>query len=69
MPKPKPSPAPPRLPPLSEGDEDPIWGDLFSHIGRPAPNRAPEAKPTAVAPLRKAKVPTRTRKPAANLKE
>jgi hypothetical protein len=69
MPKPKPSPPPPRLPSLSDGDEDPIWGDLFSRIGRPVPNRASEAEPAAVPPLRKAKVPTRTRKPVANLKE
>ena len=46
MPK-KPTP-PASCPPPPEDDEDPVWGNLFSHIGRPTPKPAPVAEPVAV---------------------
>jgi hypothetical protein len=56
MPK-KPAPPAP-CPPPPEDDEDPVWGNLFSHIGRPTPKPAPVAEPVAVPTLPKPKTPT-----------
>ncbi len=56
MPKAKPAPSPP--PSHSpDSDEDPVWGNLFNDIGRPAPSRPPPVEPPAKAskPARKPK--------------
>jgi hypothetical protein len=56
MPKPPPSP--------SEGDEDPIWGDLFGGFMRPpAPNPSPATRTPASAPPPQRKQPNKPRKP------
>lgn len=63
MTKPKlPSPPPP-----PDGDEDPIWGDLFSHLRRAAPHPSPAGETPASPP--KPKAPTKSRKPTAKPKE
>ena len=43
-----------------------VWGNLFTHIARPAPSPAPEAEPPVVPPKRKA--PTKPKKLATKLK-
>ena len=60
MPKPR-TPTPPPAP--TEEDEDPVLGNLFNDIGRPAP----ETEPPAAPPKRKA--PTKPRKLAVKIKE
>jgi hypothetical protein len=56
----------PKLPPPSlpsEGDEDPVWGDLFGgFISRPAPNPSPATKTPASTPPLQRKQPNKPRK-------
>jgi len=56
---PKPSTPPPSP---SQGDEDPVWGDLFGFM-RPAPNPSPAADTPTSAPPPQRKQPNTPRKP------
>src|SRR5260370_29766377 len=58
-----PKPSPPLLSP-SEGDEDPIWGDLFGFIRRPMPNPSPPADTSASASPPQRKPANKPRKPS-----
>jgi hypothetical protein len=53
-----------QLPPSpSEGDEDPVWGDLFGFVRRPLPNPAPMADTPMSAPRPQQRQPNTPRKP------